>query len=157
MLKAKSGGQCTLFLISQILKSLTHCATFECETYAVLKAFEAADLYAEENGGQTFSRKVSIHLDNLEAKLTLETALAERTGSSCLEALLVNNSRVRNMLHEIKQYMTRYESVSLVWVRAHTGARNVTSIANDEADRLAKQGLLKALDLVEIPDSEINK
>ena len=61
-------------LISQILRSLTHCATFECETYAVLKAFEAADLYAEENGGQTFSRKVSIHLDNLEAKLTLETS-----------------------------------------------------------------------------------
>ena len=129
---------------------------FEAEILAVNKAFEAAERYEKEHGS-CFSRSVTVYIDNLEAKLKLESALAEPLGSECLEALLVNNHRVRSLIHSIRERAAKYDSVELQWLRSHTGSKSATARGNEEADRLAKSGLQEAFLLIEIPgnvDSE---
>ena len=129
---------------------------FECEVLAVEKAFEAAERFAKEQGQNgSFSRYITVFVDNLEAKVKMETAISEPLGSECLEALLVNNPRVRSMLHSIREKITRYESVELRWLRSHTGSKSACSRGNQEADRLAKEGLQKAFLLIEEPRDDL--
>ena len=68
---------------------------------------------------------------------------------TCLESLLANNSRVRNMIHEIREMIKIYDSVEMKWVRAHTGSRSFLARGNDQADKLAKEGLSKSFELIE--------
>ena len=123
----------------------------ECEIFAIDKAFEAAEKYELETGS-TFSRLITIYIDNLEAKLKVEAALAEPLGSEWLEALMVNNQRVRALIHSIRQRATKYDSVELQWLRSHTGSKSAAARGNEEADRLAKAGLQEAFLIIEEPN-----
>ena len=96
---------------------------------------------------------MTVYIDNLEAKLKLESALAEPLGSECLEALLVNNHRVRALVHSIRERAAKYDSVELQWLRSHTGSKSATARGNEEADLLAKAGLQEAFLLIEIPEN----
>ena len=121
---------------------------FECEVLAIEKAFEAAEKYEKEQGGG-LSRSITLYVDNMEAKIQVESALCEPLGSECLEALLVNNHRVWAMLHNIRQQVAKYDSVEIQWVRSHTGSKSAIARGNEEADRLAKVGLEEAFLLIE--------
>ena len=97
---------------------------------------------------------MTLYIDNLEAKLKVETALSEPLGSECLESLLVNNQRVRSLIHSIKEKVVKYDSFELQWLRSHTSSMSATARGNSEADRLAKLGLQEAFLLIEEPRNE---
>ena len=126
------------------------CASmYECELEAVYQAFLSSKRLAETQGGIPLGRRIMICIDNVEAKSVLDAALLEVGGSLCLESLLCNNSRVRHMIHEIRNMSKGYISVELKWVRSHTGSRSFLARGNDEADSLAKEGLQKAFERIE--------
>ena len=79
----------------------------------------------------------------------IQTAILEVDGQICLESLLANNVRVRRMIHEIRDMIKIYDSVEIKWVRAHTNSKSFLARGNDHADRLAKEGLKKAFEIIE--------
>ena len=125
------------------------CASmFECELEAVYNSFLVANEMANSQGGVPTSRSITIVLDNLETKQVLEVSVLEKEGNSCLESLLANNSRVRRMIHEIREMIKIYESVIFKWLRSHTSSMSFLARGNARADELAKLGLQKAFERV---------
>ena len=122
---------------------------YECEIEAVYTAFLAAKRMADAKNGIPTCRRITICVDNSEAVEIIQTAILETEGMTCLESLLANNSRVRNMIHEIREMIKIYDSVEMKWVRAHTGSRSFLARGNDQADKLAKEGLSKSFELIE--------
>ena len=122
---------------------------YECELEAVHTAFVSEKKMADANGGIPTCRRVTICIDNSEAAEVIQTAILETDGSTVLESLLANNSRVRNMIHGIREMIKIYDSVEIKWVRAHTSSKSFLARGNDLADKLAKEGLSKAFELIE--------
>ena len=124
---------------------------FECEIEAIQKAFKAAKQISQDsqNSGGPLCKRVTICVDNLEAKNLIEVAIREEQGSLALESLLTNNARVRLMIHNIRSYVRDYTSVELRWIRSHTTSHSFLARGNSEADRLAKLGLEKAFAQIE--------
>ena len=114
-----------------------------------LYGFLAAKKMADATGGIPTCRRVTICVDNSEAVEIIQTAILETEGLTCLESLLANNARVRSMIHGIREMSKIYDSVEIKWVRAHTNSKSFMSRGNDSADRLAKEGLIKAFELIE--------
>lgn len=129
--------------------NLSCSSMYECEIEAVHKAFEGAKKMADAKGGIPTCRRVTICVDNSEAAEVIQTAILEQDGMTCLESLLANNTRVRKMIHEIREMIKIYDSVEMKWVRAHTGSKSFLARGNDQADKLAKEGLSKAFELIE--------
>ena len=121
---------------------------FECELEAVYNSFLVANEMANSQGGIPTSRSITIVLDNLETKQVLEVSIIEKEGNSCLESLLANNSRVRRMIHEIREMIKIYDSVIFKWLRSHTSSMSFLARGNARADELAKLGLQKAFERV---------
>ena len=129
--------------------SLACASMYECELEAVYRAFLAARKMADAQGGIPLCRKITICIDNAEAKAVIETSIQEVDGATCLEALLANNDRVRKIIHEIREMIKVYTSVEMKWVRSHTNSRSLMARGNEQADTLAKEGLSKAFDEIE--------
>ena len=122
---------------------------YECEIEAVYMAFVSAKKMADANNGIPTCRRVTICVDNSEAAEIIQTAILESDGMTCLESLMANNERVRNMIHGIREMTKIYDSVEIKWVRAHTSSKSFLARGNDQADKLAKEGLSKAFELIE--------
>ena len=116
---------------------------------AVYRAFLAAKKMTESQNGIPMCSKITICIDNAEAKQVIETAIQEVDGATCLESLLANNVRVRKMIHEIREMIKDYSSVEMQWVRSHTNSRSLLARGNEQADALAKEGLRKAFEEIE--------
>ena len=114
------------------------------------RAFSAAKSISlnSQNTGP-LCKRVTICIDNLEAKNLIETAIKGTHGSLALESLLTNNSRVRQMIRDIRGFITEYSSVELKWIRSHTTSHSFLSRGNSEADTLAKRGLELAFARIE--------
>ena len=122
---------------------------YEAEMEAVYRAFLAARKMTESQNGIPMCSKITICIDNAEAKQVIETAIQEVDGATCLESLLANNVRVRKMIHEIREMIKDYSSVEMQWVRSHTNSRSLLARGNEQADALAKEGLRKAFEEIE--------
>ena len=104
----------------------------ECEIAAIHRSFIAAKQISQETQKSApLCKRVTICVDNLEAKNLVETAIKELHGSLALESLLTNNSRVRLMLHDIRNYIKEYESVELRWIRSHTTSHSFLARGNN--------------------------
>ena len=122
---------------------------YECELEALHTAFASAKKMADSKGGIPTCRRITVCVDNSEAAEVIQTAILEVDGQICLESLLANNVRVRRMIHEIRDMIKIYDSVEIKWVRAHTNSKSFLARGNDHADRLAKEGLKKAFEIIE--------
>lgn len=122
----------------------------ECEISAVHRAFIAAkQISTDSNSSNPLGKRITICIDNLESKKLVEVAIKEEHGSLALESLITNNTRIRKMIHEIRNFVEEYTSVEFKWVRAHTSSHSFLARGNDQADKLAKLGLEKAFAQIE--------
>ena len=58
------------------------------------------------------------------------------------------------MLSGIKEMAAAYDTVQLRWIRSHTNGSSLAELGNSRADNLAKAGLAKAFELVELAEDE---
>ena len=58
------------------------------------------------------------------------------------------------MLSGIKEMAAAYDTVQLRWIRSHTNGSSLAELGNSRADNLAKAGLAKAFELVELADDD---
>ena len=75
----------------------------------------------------------------------IASIVKEIDGSSLLESLAINHSRIRQYVRNIKEEVSKYTSVTFSWTRSHTTSNSFIALGNKEADKLAKQGLAVAL------------
>lgn len=126
------------------LCNLPHKYPVSAELEAIQQAFRAASTLGEH--GEVICKDVTIVTDNLEVKEQLVAVILERDGATALEGLLANSERVRVMLTEIRNEISRYNSVQIEWIRSHTGGMSSDCRGNEHADKLAKQGLSQAFE-----------
>lgn len=109
----------------------------------------AKQISTDSNSSNPLGKRITICIDNLESKKLVEVAIKEEHGSLALESLITNNTRIRKMIHEIRNFVEEYTSVEFKWVRAHTSSHSFLARGNDQADKLAKLGLEKAFAQIE--------
>ena len=117
----------------------------QAEILAVLEGFKAISKLEFRNGGRKIANKLAVYIDNLQAQHLIASVVKEIDGSSLLESVAMNHSRIRQYVRDIKEEVNKYTSVTFSWTRSHTTSNSFIALGNKEADKLAKQGLAAAL------------
>ena len=87
---------------------------------------------------------LTVYLDNLAAKSTIQAIFSGRAPQQSLMAdLVASDNHTLQELRKISNILGNFNNLSIGWIRSHQSVISWKQRGNDESDKLAKEGALK--------------